>query len=126
MSPKGAGKEEEVNEGGKGKKKAKETRKRGRKRLEEDVDAAAGSSQSFVRSNPVVFAHFWRLWTANDDLDADAKRKLQNRAAQRAFRERKERHVIDLEEKVVQQDAELAQYKELIDSYVSLDFQATQ
>lgn len=56
--------------------------------------------------------------TANDDLDADAKRKLQNRAAQRAFRERKERHVIDLEEKVVQQDADLAQCRELIEQYV--------
>jgi hypothetical protein len=54
----------------------------------------------------------------NDSLDADAKRKIQNRAAQRAFRERKERHVVDLEEKVVQQEAELAQCRELIDQYV--------
>ncbi|GAA5880672.1 hypothetical protein JCM16303_004307 [Sporobolomyces ruberrimus] len=72
--------------------KGKQTRKRGRKRIEEEVD-------------PIE---------ANDSLDADAKRKLQNRAAQRAFRERKERHVIDLEEKVVEQEAELAKCRELI------------
>ncbi|GAA6004916.1 hypothetical protein JCM11491_002277 [Sporobolomyces phaffii] len=79
-----------------GKAVAKPIRKRGRKRIEEDLAAI----------------------DANDSLDADAKRKLQNRAAQRAFRERKERHVVDLEEKVVQQEAELAQCHELIEQSV--------
>lgn len=55
------------------------------------------------------------MFVANDALDADAKRKLQNRAAQRAFRERKERRVIDLEEKVNQQEADLARCREIID-----------
>ncbi|KAJ5294137.1 hypothetical protein N7508_008958 [Penicillium antarcticum] len=36
----------------------------------------------------------------NQSLPAQSKRKAQNRAAQRAFRERKERHVRDLEDKV--------------------------
>ncbi|CAG8939385.1 unnamed protein product [Penicillium salamii] len=35
-----------------------------------------------------------------DSVPAQSKRKAQNRAAQRAFRERKERHVKDLEDKV--------------------------
>ncbi|GAA5892751.1 bZIP transcription factor [Sporobolomyces salmoneus] len=72
--------------------KGKQARKRGRKRIEED---------------PAEIE-------ANDALDADAKRKLQNRAAQRAFRERKERRTVELEEKVVQQEAELAQCREII------------
>ncbi|GAA5983861.1 hypothetical protein JCM5350_007578 [Sporobolomyces pararoseus] len=73
--------------------KGKQPGKRGRKRIQEDSADVE----------------------ANDALDADAKRKLQNRAAQRAFRERKERRVIDLEEKVNQQEAELAQCREIID-----------
>ncbi|KAJ6079114.1 hypothetical protein N7467_008867 [Penicillium canescens] len=36
----------------------------------------------------------------NQSVPAQSKRKAQNRAAQRAFRERKERHVRDLEDKV--------------------------
>lgn len=42
------------------------------------------------------------------DLDLDTKRKLQNRAAQRSFRERKERHLADLERKVVDQAHHIA------------------
>ncbi|KAJ5239639.1 hypothetical protein N7468_004258 [Penicillium chermesinum] len=37
----------------------------------------------------------------DSSVPAQSKRKAQNRAAQRAFRERKERHVKDLEEKVL-------------------------
>ncbi|GAA5962568.1 hypothetical protein JCM3765_003733 [Sporobolomyces pararoseus] len=88
-------KEEDTKDGkvAKGGTKGKQPGKRGRKRIQEDSAAA----------------------DTNDGLDADAKRKLQNRAAQRAFRERKERRVIDLEEKVNQQEAELAQCREIID-----------
>lgn len=63
MSPNSGGKDLELNEGGKGKKKAKETRKRGRKRLEEDVDATAGQFQSlFIGVEPCpFFADFSRV-----------------------------------------------------------------
>ncbi|KAI7872452.1 hypothetical protein BDF14DRAFT_1690260, partial [Spinellus fusiger] len=37
-----------------------------------------------------------------EDEDPKTKRKVQNRAAQRAFRERKERYVKDLEMKIKQ------------------------
>ncbi|GAA5848737.1 hypothetical protein JCM3766R1_006585 [Sporobolomyces carnicolor] len=70
----------------------KQHKKRGRKRIEPDAAAVE----------------------TNDALDADAKRKIQNRAAQRAFRERKERRVIELEDKVVKQEAELAQCRDII------------
>ncbi|OAD67175.1 basic-leucine zipper transcription factor, partial [Phycomyces blakesleeanus NRRL 1555(-)] len=40
--------------------------------------------------------------SADEDEDPKAKRKVQNRAAQRAFRERKERYVKDLETKIKQ------------------------
>ncbi|KAM0788967.1 hypothetical protein ACM66B_003040 [Microbotryomycetes sp. NB124-2] len=43
-----------------------------------------------------------------DDLDINTKRKLQNRAAQRNFRERKERHLHDLERKVVDQAEQIS------------------
>lgn len=46
--------------------------------------------------------------SGNPSLDADEKRKLQNRAAQRAFRERKEKHLAELEARVEAQDAILA------------------
>ncbi|GAA6062574.1 hypothetical protein JCM10212_004887 [Sporobolomyces blumeae] len=72
--------------------KGKQTKKRGRKRLDEDLDNLKD----------------------NDQLDTEAKRKLQNRAAQRAFRERRERHVADLEEKVSQQESELARCRNVI------------
>lgn len=72
--------------------KEKETKKRGRKRIAEDPSSAE----------------------QKEALDADAKRKIQNRAAQRAFRERKERRVFDLEEKVNLQEAELARCREII------------
>ncbi|CEQ42566.1 SPOSA6832_04384, partial [Sporobolomyces salmonicolor] len=78
-------------EGGSG--KGKQPRKRGRKRINEDLTNIKG----------------------NDTLDSDVKRKLQNRAAQRAFRERKEKHVSDLEDKVAAQESELAQCRELIE-----------
>ncbi|GAA5963794.1 hypothetical protein JCM21900_000043 [Sporobolomyces salmonicolor] len=78
-------------EGGSG--KGKQPRKRGRKRINEDLTNIKG----------------------DDTLDSDAKRKLQNRAAQRAFRERKEKHVSDLEDKVAAQESELAQCRELIE-----------
>lgn len=51
---------------------------------------------------------------ANDSLDADAKRKLQNRAAQRAFRERKEKHLADMEARVKVQDVELEELRQAI------------
>ncbi|GAA6042001.1 hypothetical protein JCM8097_009139 [Rhodosporidiobolus ruineniae] len=72
----------------------RQPRKRGRKRIEEDLSNIKG----------------------NDSLDAEAKRKLQNRAAQRAFRERKEKHVADLEAKVKVQEDELAQCRDIIRS----------
>ncbi|GAA6016159.1 hypothetical protein JCM10207_004465 [Rhodosporidiobolus poonsookiae] len=72
----------------------KQPRKRGRKRIDEAAEGIKGS----------------------DSLDADAKRKLQNRAAQRAFRERKEKHVADLETRVVEQENELKQFREVIRS----------
>lgn len=50
----------------------------------------------------------------NPSLDADAKRKLQNRAAQRAFRERKEKHMADLEERVKTQEAQLEAFRETV------------
>ncbi|KAI8148924.1 hypothetical protein BJV82DRAFT_590087 [Fennellomyces sp. T-0311] len=50
----------------------------------------------------------------DDDEDPKAKRKVQNRAAQRAFRERKERYVRDLEMKIRQlQNAHLQQTTQL-------------
>ncbi|GAA5994227.1 uncharacterized protein JCM10292_001944 [Rhodotorula paludigena] len=61
-------------------------KKRGRKRINEPLDNING----------------------NPSLDADEKRKLQNRAAQRAFRERKEKHLAELEARVEAQDAILA------------------
>ncbi|GJN89691.1 hypothetical protein Rhopal_002678-T1 [Rhodotorula paludigena] len=61
-------------------------KKRGRKRINEPLDNING----------------------NTSLDADEKRKLQNRAAQRAFRERKEKHLAELEARVEAQDAILA------------------
>ncbi|GAA5927641.1 uncharacterized protein JCM15063_005954 [Sporobolomyces koalae] len=72
--------------------KPKQVRKRGRKRIQEDVETNE----------------------AGDGLDADAKRKLQNRAAQRAFRERKEKHVVELEERANQQERELKECRDLI------------
>ncbi|KWU47566.1 hypothetical protein RHOSPDRAFT_30997 [Rhodotorula sp. JG-1b] len=64
------------------------TRKRGRKRIDEPfVDMSA-----------------------DEQLDAEKKRKLQNRAAQRAFRERKERHVTELEERVKLQEEQLREF----------------
>ncbi|GAA5894454.1 hypothetical protein JCM8208_006245 [Rhodotorula glutinis] len=66
--------------------------KRGRKRIAEPLDN--------IKDNP--------------SLDAEAKRKLQNRAAQRAFRERKEKHTADLEERVVVQEAQLDAFKEIL------------
>ncbi|KAK4057940.1 DNA-binding transcription factor yap1 [Microbotryomycetes sp. JL221] len=59
--------------------------KRGRKRKQDDVELID-----------------------SQDLDLDTKRKLQNRAAQRSFRERKERHVADLERKVVDQTDQIS------------------
>jgi hypothetical protein len=56
---------------------------------------------------------------ANDSLDADAKRKLQNRAAQRAFRERKEKHLADMEARVKVQDIELAELRKAIQRYAA-------
>jgi len=44
------------------------------------------------------------------------KRKLQNRAAQRAFRERKEQHVKDMEVATVAQAAQLQHYYNIIQS----------
>ncbi|GAA5923747.1 hypothetical protein JCM3775_000493 [Rhodotorula graminis] len=66
--------------------------KRGRKRIAEPLDN--------IKDNPA--------------LDAEAKRKLQNRAAQRAFRERKEKHTADLEERVKVQEAQLDAFKEIL------------
>ncbi|GAA5844089.1 hypothetical protein JCM9279_003730 [Rhodotorula babjevae] len=66
--------------------------KRGRKRIAESLDN--------IKDNP--------------SLDAEAKRKLQNRAAQRAFRERKEKHTADLEERVKVQEAQLDAFKEIL------------
>ncbi|GAA5973507.1 hypothetical protein JCM8115_006090 [Rhodotorula mucilaginosa] len=64
------------------------TRKRGRKRIDE----------------PLVDM------SADEQLDAEKKRKLQNRAAQRAFRERKEKHVTELEERVKLQEEQLREF----------------
>ncbi|BGP39164.1 DNA-binding transcription factor yap1 [Rhodotorula kratochvilovae] len=72
-------------------------KKRGRKRIAEPLDNIKG----------------------NTSLDADAKRKLQNRAAQRAFRERKEKHLSDLEERVKTQEAQLDAFRETIRSLVA-------
>ncbi|GAA5970598.1 hypothetical protein JCM11641_007365 [Rhodosporidiobolus odoratus] len=68
-------------------------RKRGRKRIGED--------ESTLRAD-------------TDKIDSEAKRKLQNRAAQRAFRERKEKHVSDLEERVKKQEHELNEFRTVI------------
>lgn len=46
------------------------------------------------------------------------KRKLQNRAAQRAFRERKEGHVRQLEETTVAQQEQLRHYYAIIEKSV--------
>ncbi|KAK4055530.1 BZIP domain-containing protein [Microbotryomycetes sp. JL201] len=46
-----------------------------------------------------------------DDLDLNTKRKLQNRAAQRSFRERKERHLQDLERRVIDQTEQITALK---------------
>ncbi|BGP54941.1 DNA-binding transcription factor yap1 [Rhodotorula sphaerocarpa] len=64
-------------------------RKRGRKRIEEPIAQAAATA---------------------DQVDAEKKRKLQNRAAQRAFRERKEKHVSDLEQRVKLQEDQLNEF----------------
>ncbi|GAA5860494.1 hypothetical protein JCM8547_000321 [Rhodosporidiobolus lusitaniae] len=76
---------------------AKQPRKRGRKRIEEDLDNIKG----------------------NDALDVDAKRKLQNRAAQRAFRERKEKHLSDLEARVETQEKQLSEFREVLRSLMA-------
>lgn len=47
------------------------------------------------------------------------KRKLQNRAAQRNFRERKEQHVHTLEARVAEQDLELETLRAIIDRCVT-------
>ncbi|GAA5986455.1 hypothetical protein JCM10908_003761 [Rhodotorula pacifica] len=73
------------------------TRKRGRKRIEE----------------PAVDM------TADEHLDAEKKRKLQNRAAQRAFRERKEKHVTELEERVKLQEDQLQEFVLVIRSLLA-------
>lgn len=54
-----------------------------------------------------------------DDLDVDSeeKRKLQNRAAQRAFRERREKHVKDLEDQVERQNEQIRQLKARVDQF---------
>lgn len=63
-----------------------------------------------------------RPWSADDDhLDAEKKRKLQNRAAQRAFRERKERHVAELEERVKLQEEQLREWVLVIRRCVTLE-----
>ncbi|GAA6046853.1 hypothetical protein JCM3770_005676 [Rhodotorula araucariae] len=72
--------------------KQSQPKKRGRKRISEPLDNING----------------------NPSLDADAKRKLQNRAAQRAFRERKEKHLADLEERVKAQEAQLEAFRETV------------
>ncbi|GAA5823462.1 hypothetical protein JCM11251_000641 [Rhodosporidiobolus azoricus] len=74
----------------------RQPRKRGRKRIDEDLSQIKG----------------------NDSLDAEAKRKLQNRAAQRAFRERKEKHLSDLETRVVVQEQQLQEFSEIIQSLI--------
>ncbi|KAI5477338.1 bZIP transcription factor (AP-1) [Pseudohyphozyma bogoriensis] len=51
----------------------------------------------------------------NLDDDLEQKRKVQNRAAQRAFRERKENHVKELEDKVAEQDRMLSNYRDIIE-----------
>jgi hypothetical protein len=43
------------------------------------------------------------------------KRKLQNRAAQRAFRERKEKHVRDLEDKVAAQAEQMGFMRDMLE-----------
>ncbi|KAJ3905207.1 hypothetical protein F5879DRAFT_1009536 [Lentinula edodes] len=60
-------------------------------------DKAASSKRKSSGSGPVSFAY--RPSTSFDETRL-IKRKEQNRAAQRAFRERKEKHVKDLEDKV--------------------------
>ncbi|BGP23899.1 bZIP transcription factor [Rhodotorula toruloides] len=75
----------------------KQPKKRGRKRISEDL--------TNIKSN--------------DSLDADAKRKLQNRAAQRAFRERKEKHLADMEARVKVQNVELEELRQTIQSLVA-------
>lgn len=46
-------------------------------------------------------------------MDINLKRKLQNRGAQRAFRERKEKHLADLEARVVEQAEQLEAFRTL-------------
>ncbi|SGY12402.1 BQ5605_C011g06495 [Microbotryum silenes-dioicae] len=59
---------------------------------------------------------------ADQDIEGDeetAKRKLQNRAAQRSFRERKERHMQEIEVEVQRQATQLARQTQLIDMLIA-------
>ena len=47
--------------------------------------------------------------------NSEEKRKVQNRAAQRAFRERKEAHLREIEDKVLRQQEQILRQKELIE-----------
>ena len=97
--------------------------KRGRKRIAEPLDNIKGASSSLpvsrprrrlARPVPDLVRHPPLPPSDNPSLDAEAKRKLQNRAAQRAFRERKEKHTADLEERVKVQEAQLDAFKEIL------------
>ncbi|KAK2057936.1 bZIP transcription factor [Colletotrichum caudatum] len=81
---------------------------------------SATSSMQQIKAQPEVIVHKQeplddhsrRGQSNSDDEDltpAQSRRKAQNRAAQRAFRERKERHVKDLEAKLANLEAEAQQ-----------------
>ncbi|KAI9311646.1 hypothetical protein BX666DRAFT_2031802 [Dichotomocladium elegans] len=59
-------------------------------------------------------------------LDPKQKRKEQNRAAQRAFRERKERHVSELQERIRELEEENASHSHLLEENIMLKDQVKQ
>ncbi|KAK4706083.1 AP-1-like transcription factor, partial [Phenoliferia sp. Uapishka_3] len=106
---------------------AKIPAKRGRKKvpLPEELDAMEDALDGTKGDLPCTAEPALTLWSAGGEatrkrgkrpeLSAAEKRKLQNRAAQRAFRERKEKHVKDLEDRVVAQENQLELFRDMLE-----------
>ncbi|KAJ2931171.1 hypothetical protein H1R20_g5926, partial [Candolleomyces eurysporus] len=78
-----------------------------KRKATEDVEDGPSSKNQHTMKAPSASTSSRRKSTGNPAKDETRlmKRKEQNRAAQRAFRERKEKHVKDLEDKVAQLEA---------------------
>lgn len=90
-----------------------------------DVVHQCSTRMTCVPSPALSPAALLPVRTAPSSADQSAivgnqKRKRQNRAAQRAFRERKEKHVRDLEVKAAVQDEQLLVFRGIVSQSVHL------